>query len=103
MGRLPVAVFGLYAGASVLAYVAYAMDKSAARNGRWRTQESTLHFLGLIGGWPGALLAQHAIHHKSRKEAFQVVFWLTVVLNCAVLGWLSGGGGAVLMQAFNGR
>lgn len=103
LGRLPVAVFGVYAGASVLAFGAYAWDKSAARSGRWRTRESTLHFLGLIGGWPGALLAQHAVRHKSRKAAFQVVFWLTVVLNCAVLGWLSGVGGAVFMQSITGR
>ncbi|MGD9578618.1 MAG: DUF1294 domain-containing protein, partial [Syntrophorhabdus sp.] len=34
------------------------MDKSAARNERWRTQESRLHLFALIGGWPGALVAQ---------------------------------------------
>ncbi|MDB5907437.1 MAG: cold-shock protein, partial [Massilia sp.] len=47
-----------YLVASVTSFVAYAMDKSAARAGRWRTSESTLLLLGLACGWPGAALAQ---------------------------------------------
>jgi uncharacterized membrane protein YsdA (DUF1294 family)/cold shock CspA family protein len=87
-GKLPFAVLGLYLGTSTVTYVAYALDKSAARNDRWRTQESTLHLFGLIGGWPGALAAQRLLRHKSRKASFQVIFWATVVLNCGALGWL---------------
>jgi len=84
-GRLPFAVVGVYFGASVAAFVAYAMDKTAAEKERWRTQESALHLLGLIGGWPGAYLAQRAFRHKSRKREFQRVFWATVVINCGAL------------------
>src|SRR5690606_9186785 len=68
-GKLPAAVLGLYLAASAIAFVAYALDKSAARNGRWRTAESTLHLFGLAGGWPGALLAQRLLRHKSRKTS----------------------------------
>ncbi len=84
-GKLPLAVLGVYLGASAVAFVAYAMDKTAAEKDRWRTQESTLHLLGLIGGWPGAYLAQKAFRHKSRKREFQTEFWATVVLNCGAL------------------
>lgn len=87
LGRLPPLALGLYAGASLAAFVAYGLDKSAARNGRWRTKESTLHLLALVGGWPGALLAQRVYRHKSKKREFQVVFWSTVLVNCGVLGW----------------
>lgn len=86
--RVPLAVLGLYAGASLLTFVAYAIDKSAAQSGRWRTQESTLHLLALMGGWPGALLAQNRLRHKSSKTSFLMVFWITVLLNCGGLGWL---------------
>ena len=82
VGRLPVAVLLLYLGASVVAFVAYWLDKSAARLGRWRTAESTLHLFGLAGGWPGALFAQRVFRHKSSKAEFQRVFWVTVVVNC---------------------
>lgn len=87
LGKLPPLALGLYAGASLVAFIAYGLDKSAARNGRWRTRESTLHLLALVGGWPGALLAQRVYRHKSKKREFQVVFWATVLLNCGVLGW----------------
>lgn len=62
-------------------YATYARDKSAARQGRRRTPESTLLLLGLLGGWPAALLAQQRLRHKTAKTSFQVKFWLTVVAN----------------------
>lgn len=85
-GKLPMPLLWLYAAASVVAFGAYWIDKRAAREGRWRTQESTLHLLALIGGWPGALIAQRHLRHKSAKTSFQVVFWATVLLNCSALG-----------------
>lgn len=85
-GKLPMPLLWHYAAASLVAFVAYWIDKSAARAGRWRTQESTLHLLALIGGWPGALMAQWQLRHKSAKRSFQVAFWVTVLLNCSALG-----------------
>lgn len=79
---IPWAVFLGYAVLSIVSIVVYAIDKSAAVNGRWRTPEKTLHCIGLAGGWPGALIAQNWFHHKTRKNSFQVVFWSSVVLNC---------------------
>lgn len=79
----------LYFGASGITFLVYALDKSAARRDRWRTRESTLHLLSLIGGWPGALAAQQLLRHKSAKPSFQAVFWLTVAVNVAVVGWLA--------------
>jgi uncharacterized membrane protein YsdA (DUF1294 family)/cold shock CspA family protein len=87
-GKLALPVLVLYLAASAVAFVAYLIDKSAARGNRWRTREGTLHLFGLIGGWPGALLAQNFLRHKSKKWSFQVVFWVTVALNCGALGWL---------------
>jgi uncharacterized membrane protein YsdA (DUF1294 family) len=43
---------------SVIAIIMYAKDKNAAEWGRWRTPEITLHLLSLLGGWPGAGIAQ---------------------------------------------
>ena len=98
-GRLPISVTGIYLVSSVVAFVAYAMDKSAAKNDRWRIQESTLHMFGLIGGWPGALIAQRLLRHKSKKFSFQFVFWITVMLNCGVLTWFYVPRGADAMRS----
>jgi len=84
-------VLGLYAALSAVAFMAYALDKSAAVARRWRTPENTLHLLGLAGGWPGALLAQQLLRHKTSKPGFIAVFWCTVVLNMAAfVGWHAG-------------
>ncbi|MBU0664570.1 MAG: DUF1294 domain-containing protein [Proteobacteria bacterium] len=84
-GKLPAAIFGLYFIASAITFFIYALDKSAAKNDQWRTQESTLHFFALAGGWPGALAAQKLLRHKSKKRSFQIVFWTTMGLNCVTL------------------
>ena len=81
--RVPGWVAALYAGASVVCALVYAIDKSAAVAGRWWVSESTLHTLSLVGGWPGALVAQQVLRHKSNKAAFRAVFWATVVTNVA--------------------
>lgn len=87
-GQIPVEVVAVYLALSVITFVLYALDKSAARRGAWRTSESTLQLLGLAGGWPGALIAQKILRHKSKKASFRRFFWVTVVLNCAALAWL---------------
>ena len=93
-GRIPPLVLAIYTGASLLAFIVYAADKSAARKGGWRTRESTLHLLSLAGGWPGALVSQQTLRHKSKKESFRLVFWFTVLLNCGVFAWLLTPAGA---------
>ncbi|WP_150119058.1 DUF1294 domain-containing protein [Massilia sp. NR 4-1] len=80
LDQWPAAVYG---AASVLAFIFYAIDKSAARSERWRTPESTLLLLGLACGWPGALLAQQWLRHKTVKTSFQLMFWASVLLNMA--------------------
>lgn len=42
-----------------------------AERGRWRTPENTLHVAELLGGWPGALVAQQLFRHKTRKISYQ--------------------------------
>jgi uncharacterized membrane protein YsdA (DUF1294 family)/cold shock CspA family protein len=76
-------VAALYLGTSAICCLAYATDKSAASAGRWRVSESTLLTLGLMGGWPGAIVAQQVLRHKTVKARFQFAFWGTVALNVA--------------------
>lgn len=69
--------------------LAYAVDKHAAVRGGRRVPENRLHLLALLGGWPGAWLAQRLLRHKTRKASFQRRFTACVALNLAMLGlWL---------------
>ncbi|MFN3238460.1 MAG: DUF1294 domain-containing protein [Pseudomonadales bacterium] len=90
--RISWMVISTYAVLSMVTFIAYGWDKSSARNGNWRTAESTLHLLGLMGGWPGAIAAQRLLRHKSSKQQFQVTFKVTVVLNVAAVGYLAWSG-----------
>ena len=96
--KTPFIVLYLYLAASLVTYIIYAMDKSAAKKGAWRTQESTLHLLSLIGGWPGAIIAQQKLRHKSIKQNFRIIFWITVALNIGIYVWLHSPSGANSLQ-----
>ncbi len=86
--RIPKVVAVAYCAISLVCFMTYAADKYAARAGGRRTKESTLLLLGLLGGWPGALLAQQFMRHKSIKESFRSAFWQTVVVNVVVFAVL---------------
>ena len=64
---------------SALTYWAYAHDKRSAQQGAWRVPESQLHLLELLGGWPGAFLAQRRLRHKCSKRSYLTVFWLIIL------------------------
>ncbi|NOI98724.1 DUF1294 domain-containing protein [Vibrio kanaloae] len=78
----------LYIVLSIFTYFMFAWDKQAALSGDWRTPEKTLHMLSLLGGWPGALLAQFQLRHKSRKQPFKFILWVAIILNVCGFLWL---------------
>ena len=82
IGQLPFVVLALYVVLSVISFLVYGRDKSAAQQNQRRTGEGTLILLGVLGGWPGAFVAQQFFHHKTKKRSFQIAFWLTVLLHC---------------------
>lgn len=100
LGNLPEKLLYVYLGLSALTFLAYAIDKSEAKNGAWRTQESTLHLFSLAGGWPGAALAQQFLKHKSAKREFRSVFWFTVIVNLGALTWLHSPTGSKYLELF---
>jgi uncharacterized membrane protein YsdA (DUF1294 family)/cold shock CspA family protein len=99
MDKLPLIVPLAYSAFSLITYVAYGMDKSAAQRRRFRTSETTLHLFALLGGWPGGMIAQEHLRHKSRKTQFRFVFWITVLANFAALAWLLQSGKAETLNA----
>ena len=101
--ELPLIILGAYILLSIVTFIAYSIDKSAAQAGRWRTSESSLHMLALLGGWPGALFAQQTLRHKSRKGSFRIMLWFTVLLNIAGLVWLHTAEGMAYLEQFLGR
>ena len=88
MDWVPVVVSLVYGVMSFVSYLVYWWDKDAAGAQQDRVPENTLHLLDLLGGWPGALIAQQRYRHKTVKASFQVKFWVTVLLNLFGAAWL---------------
>jgi len=99
--RLPLWILEFYIIASLLTFIMYAVDKSAAQKNRWRTRERSLHVLSLAGGWPGAILAQQKLRHKSKKRSFRAIFWMTVLLNCGAFAWLLSPDGLATLRSLH--
>lgn len=74
-------LFGVPLVVSIFAFFAYRSDKRRAEAGDWRIPETTLHLTALLGGWPGAFLAQRTFRHKVSKVSFQLTFWAVVLLH----------------------
>lgn len=91
-GMIPGVLAAAWLILSGVSYLMYLYDKVAAGKGARRTPESTLHLVDVLGGWPGALIAQQQFRHKTVKQPFQFVFWLTVCLNLAGAWWMVSSG-----------
>lgn len=85
MPLVPALVYGV---SSLVSWMLYSLDKAAAQAGASRVPESTLHLVDLLGGWPGALVAQQQFRHKTAKASFQAVFVCSVLVNLVVVSWI---------------
>ena len=82
-------VVAAYLAMSAVVFLAFWRDKRAATCGAWRTAESSLHLLELLGGWPGSLLALRILRHKSTKMSYRLTLWCIITLHIAGLGaWI---------------
>lgn len=83
-------LFALYVVAvNAATFAAFALDKRAAERRAWRIPERRLLMLAAFGGSPGALIAQQALRHKTRKEPFRTSLWVIVATQMAVLAWMA--------------
>jgi uncharacterized membrane protein YsdA (DUF1294 family) len=63
----------------------FGLDKMQARRQGRRIPEAVLHGLSLVGGSIGALAAMRFFRHKTLKTGFQVILWLLVILQIAIV------------------
>jgi uncharacterized membrane protein YsdA (DUF1294 family) len=75
---------------SLVALMAYWIDKRRAARAEWRISEGALHTIELLGGWPGAWVAQRVFRHKWRKTRYMVVFWAIGVIHVLAWAWWLG-------------
>ena len=79
----------LYLLMSPVCFLAYYRDKQRAIRGLQRTPEARLHLYEFLGGWPGGLVAQRLIRHKSRKASYQRQFCLIVAIHVGFIAFIA--------------
>lgn len=89
LGRFPWVILTGVIMINLATFYVYWRDKEAAIQGGWRASENQLHGLALLGGWPGAWFAHQILRHKSSKQAFRALYWVTVAVNfLSLLAWI---------------
>lgn len=66
-------------------WLAFAADKTAARQGQRRIAESTLLSFALFGGTPAAYFARRSLRHKTRKQPFSAQLHMIAALQAGVM------------------
>jgi len=92
LGYTPALLGLIYLLASLVAYYLYAKDKKAAKN--------TLHLSAFFGGWPGAMVAQHRLRHKTKKMSFRLMFYITFLINIGFVFWLHTPDGSTQLHIY---
>lgn len=77
--------FGYLLAANLLAFGMFALDKSSSQVGGRRISEVSLLFVALVGGSIGAMVAQHFLRHKTRKEPFRSALFTIIAVQCFML------------------
>ena len=74
-------IFLLYLFAvSIVAFILYGVDKSRAKNGKWRISEDVLLGIAVIGGSIGAILGMLVFRHKTKHWYFRYGLWIILAL-----------------------
>ena len=74
---------------NMITIAVYGIDKRNAVHGKWRIRVSTLLTLAAAGGSPGALLAMHLFHHKTKKKKFSIGVPLMLLAQIVLLVFLT--------------
>jgi len=80
-GKITSSFMLLYLATSLIAFILYAIDKYQSTTNGQRIPENTLNLIALLGGWPGGIVAQEFLRHKSKKKSFRSTFFIMVFLN----------------------
>lgn len=70
---------------NIIAFVMYGNDKRKARKNKWRTPESTLLIIALIGGAYGAWGGMKVFRHKTKHRKFKILVPLFAVVWTLIL------------------
>ncbi len=85
MDFLSKVIFIYYLVVNIVAFALMGIDKRKAIKDKWRIKEHTLFLTAAIGGFVGYYIGMHTFHHKTKKMAFHICFYVSLVVHCVFL------------------
>lgn len=70
---------------NLITFLAMYIDKKKAKKGKWRTKESTLFTLVLLGGGVGGICGMYLFRHKNKKARFAFGFPAILITEIAFI------------------
>lgn len=72
---------------NLITFLAMYIDKRKAKWGKWRTKESTLFTLVLLGGGIGGIAGMYIFRHKTKKPRFVIGFPAILIIEiiCTII------------------
>lgn len=64
---------------NIITFITMGIDKYKAIKGKWRTKETTLFILVLLGGGIGGILGMYTFRHKTQNKMFTIGFPLILI------------------------
>ncbi len=66
---------------NIISFLTFGIDKKKSKQDKWRTKESVLFILSILGGASGSLIGMIVFHHKISKKKFYIGIPLIFLLN----------------------
>ena len=73
---------------NLFAFILFKVDKTRAREHRWRISEKALFLSAILGGSIGAILGMFVFHHKTKHWYFRYGLPLILILQVVIVGIL---------------
>lgn len=73
---------------SVVGFASMGIDKSRAKNDKWRIPEKTLFLIALLGGALGSVLGMQVFRHKTKHWYFAVFMPMILLVQIAIVVFL---------------
>ncbi len=70
----------LFAIMGIATFIAYGVDKRAAKQHKWRIPEKTLLLMNIFGGFVGGWTGMFVFRHKTKHFSFVLVQTLSLIL-----------------------